>query len=80
MISDICIGTRHSPNHSKIPASRALGRTDFEIFPERSDAEKFHQDDLELMRTGERLEMQETYVTAAGETRIVQTLKTLFRL
>ena len=36
-------------NHSKIPASRALGRTDFEIFPERS---------------------------AAGETRIVQTLKT----
>lgn len=63
-------------NHSKILASRALGRTDFEIFPERSDAEKFHQDDLELMRTGERLEMQETYVTAAGETRIVQTLKT----
>lgn len=63
-------------NHSKIPASRALGRIDFEIFPERSDAEKFHQDDLELMRTGERLEMQETYVTAAGETRIVQTLKT----
>lgn len=63
-------------NHSKIPASRALGRTDFEIFPERSDAEKFHQDDLELMRTGERLEMQETYVTAVGETRIVQTLKT----
>ena len=63
-------------NHSKIPASRALGRTDFEIFPERSDAEKFHQDDLELMRTGERLEMQETYVTAADETRIVQTLKT----
>lgn len=63
-------------NHSKIPASRALGRTDFEIFPEMSDAEKFHQDDLELMRTGERLEMQETYVTAAGETRIVQTLKT----
>lgn len=63
-------------NHSKIPASRALGRTDFEIFPERSDAEKFHQDDLELMRTGERLEIQETYVTAAGETHIVQTLKT----
>lgn len=63
-------------NHSKIPASRALGRTDFEIFPERSDAEKFHQDDLKLMRTGERLEIQETYVTAAGETRIVQTLKT----
>ena len=67
-------------NHSKIPASRALGHTDFEIFPERTDAEKFHQDDLELMRTRERLEMQETYVTATGETRIVQTLKTLVPL
>ena len=63
-------------NHSKIPASRALGRTDFEIFPERSDAEKFHQDDLELMRTGRAAGDAETYVTAAGETRIVQTLKT----
>lgn len=67
-------------NHSKIPASRALGHTDFEIFPERTDAEKFHQDDLELMRTRERLEMQETYVTATSETRIVQTLKTLVPL
>lgn len=32
------------------------------------------------MRTRERLEMQETYVTATGETRIVQTLKTLVPL
>lgn len=51
MISDICIGTRHSANHSKIPA-RVHWDVPFEIFPERSDAEKFHQDDLELMRTG----------------------------
>lgn len=67
-------------HHSKIPASRALGHTDFEIFPERENAEKFHQDDLELIRTRERMEMQETYVTAHGETRIVQTLKTLVPL
>lgn len=67
-------------NHSKIPASKALGHTDFEIFPERANAEKFHRDDLELIRTRERMEMQETYVTATGETRIVQTLKTLVPL
>lgn len=67
-------------NHSRIPASKALGHTDFEIFPEREDAEKFHRDDLELIRTRERMEMQETYVTATGETRIVQTLKTLVPL
>ena len=63
--------------HSKIPASRAIGRTDFEIFPERADAERFRRDDLELIRTHERIDMQETYVAATGETRIVQTLKAL---
>ena len=66
--------------HSKIPASKALGHTDFEVFPEHENAEKFHRDDLELIRTRERMEMQETYVTATGETRIVQTLKTLVPL
>ena len=66
--------------HSKIPASKALGRTDFEVFPEYENAEKFHRDDLELIRTRERMEMQETYVTATGEPRIVQTLKTLVPL
>ena len=54
--------------HSKIPTSRAIGHTDFEIF---------RRDDLELIRTHERIEMQETYVAATGETRIVQTLKAL---
>ena len=63
--------------HSKIPASRAIGRTDFEIFPERADSERFRRDDLELIRTHERIDMQETYVAATGETRIVQTLKAL---
>ena len=63
--------------HSKIPTSRAIGHTDFEIFPERADAERLRRDDLELIRTHERIEMQETYVAATGETRIVQTLKAL---
>lgn len=63
--------------HSKIPASKAIGRTDFEIFMEREDADKFRRDDLELLRTHERIDMQETYVSATGETRIVQTLKAL---
>ena len=67
-------------SHSKIPASKALGHTDFEVFPEHENAEKFHRDDLELIRTRERMEMQETYVTATGEPRIVQTLKTLVPL
>ena len=47
--------------YSHIPASRALGHTDFEIFPRLSDAEKFRRDDLELLRTGQRLEMVEEY-------------------
>lgn len=64
-------------DYSKIPASKAVGHTDFDIFPERADAEKFRKDDLDLLRTHERVDMQETYVSATGETRIVQTLKAL---
>ena len=64
-------------DHSGIPASKAIGHTDFEIFPLHEDAEKFHKDDLELLRTHKRIDMQETYLTVAGEARIVQTLKAL---
>lgn len=63
--------------YSHIPASRALGHTDFEIFPRLSDAEKFRRDDLELLRTGQRLEMVEEYTAASGETRVVTTSKAL---
>ena len=63
--------------HSGIPAYKAIGHTDAEIFPESGDAEKFHRDDMEVLRTHEPLEMQETYISASGETHIVQTLKTL---
>lgn len=64
-------------DYSKIPAQKAIGHTDFEIFPQRADAEKFRRDDLEVFRTSERMDRQETYVSAIGETRIVQTLKAL---
>ena len=41
------------------------------------DAEKFRKDDLELLQTHKRIDMQETYLSANGEARIVQTLKAL---
>lgn len=63
--------------HSGIPASKAIGHTDIEIFPNREDADRFHADDLEVIRTKKRMDMQETYVSTSGETRVVQTMKTL---
>ena len=62
---------------SHIPASKALGYTDYEVFPSPKDAEHFRRDDLELLRTGERMEFVEEYVSAKGETRIVNTSKSL---
>lgn len=53
------------------------GHTDYEIFPVHGDAEKFRKDDLELLQTHKRIDMQETYLSANGEARIVQTLKAL---
>lgn len=63
--------------HSGIPTERALGHTDLEIFPNPKDAEHFRRDDLELLRTGERVTFVEEYVNTAGETRIVNTSKSL---
>ena len=63
--------------YSRIPASRALGHTDYEIFPSPKDAEHFRQDDLTLLRTGERQTFIEEYVSVTGETRIVNTSKSL---
>lgn len=63
--------------HSRIPASAVLGKTDFEVFPNIDDARKFRKDDLELLKNKERIEFLEDYVTATGETRIVSTSKAL---
>lgn len=62
---------------SHIPASKALGHTDYETFPDPKDAEKFRQDDLALLRAGETISFIEEYVTMTGETRIVNTTKSL---
>ena len=64
-------------DHSGISASKAIGHTDYEVFPSHGDAEKFRKDDLELLQTHKRIDMQETYLSATGEARIVQTLKAL---
>lgn len=64
-------------DHSGIPASKAIGHTDYEVFPSHGDAEKFRKDDLELLQTHKRIDMQETYLSATGKARIVQTLKAL---
>lgn len=65
---------------SHIPESAAVGHTDFEIFPNREDAVKFRNDDLQVIRTGKRLETQESYLAANGETRVVETIKALVPL
>lgn len=62
--------------HSGIPVEKVVGRTDAEVFPNREDADKFREDDLKVMQMG-RMEYEEEYTSASGETRIVTTLKTV---
>lgn len=61
---------------SKIPVEKVLGRTDYEVFPNRADAEKFRKDDLTVLHKG-NVEFDEEYIDAEGMTRYVHTLKTL---
>ncbi len=63
--------------YSHIPAEKALGRTDYEIFPNPKDAEHFRRDDLKLLQLGERIDINEEYDNADGKTRIVTTSKTI---
>lgn len=65
---------------SKIPASKAIGHTDNEIFPNSEDAQKFQKNDLELLKTRGTVELQEEYTTLSGEQRIVNTIKTILPL
>lgn len=62
---------------SAILEEKALGHTDYDIFPNREDADKFRRDDLELVRTNKRLQTQESYLSASGQRRIVETIKVL---
>ena len=65
--------------YSHILRENALGKTDFEVFPNPKDAERFRRDDKELLHTGKDIEFLETYETKKGEIRTVKTLKTLVR-
>ncbi len=63
--------------NTKIPASKVLGKTDIEIFPNEINAIKFKGDDLELLKSGDKLTVVEEYDTAEDKTRIVNTFKVL---
>lgn len=64
-------------DHSGISASKAVGSTDFDIFPNHQDAQKFRNDDLELIHHNERVEFLENYSATDGEQRVVKTVKLL---
>ena len=52
------------------------GRTEGEIIPDVDDSAEFRQDDLAVIESGEPKAIgEETLTTAAGETRILQTVK-----
>lgn len=63
---------------SKIPVEKVLGKTDYDVFPNRADAEKFRKDDLTVLHKG-NVEFDEEYVDAEGTVRFVHTLKTLIK-
>lgn len=63
--------------YSHIFRERAIGKTDFEVFPNRKDAERFRKDDKRLLAIGKDCEFFETYEANNGELRTVKTLKTL---
>ncbi len=65
---------------SGIPASRAIGRTDYEIFPNITDANKFRRDDSELILHKTPISYEEEYTTTNGEIKTVNTRKVLCRL
>lgn len=62
---------------SKIPANKVIGNTDFDVFPNRADAEKFRKDDLTVLHKGTPIEFDEEYIDNNGEIRYVHTLKSL---
>lgn len=55
-----------------------LGKTDFDFFPEEL-ARKYHEDDMEVIRSGEATDEVEGFETAEGERLVVRTIKTPVR-
>lgn len=66
-------------NYAKIPASKVIGNTDYEVFPNRADAEKFRKDDLTLLHKGSPIEFDEEFIDNLGGTRYVHTLKAIIK-
>ena len=57
------------------------GRSEAEIIPDVEDSAEFRQDDLEVIESGEPKAIgEETLTTAAGETRIFQTVKIPYKV
>ncbi|WP_050033159.1 PAS domain-containing protein [Halorubrum halophilum] len=57
------------------------GRSEGEIIPDAEDSTEFRQDDLEVIESGEPKAIgEETLTTAAGETRILQTVKIPYKM
>ncbi len=53
-----------------------LGKTDAEYSPNRSEADRFRQDDLEVMNSGKEKVIAEEHITLrSGEVRVLQTTK-----
>ena len=63
-------------DYSGIPIEKAIGRNDFEIFKRTEDMEKFHLDDMKVLKEG-KLDYFEEYMTATGEIRTITTMKRL---
>lgn len=60
--------------YSGIPAEKAVGRTDFDIFTNSEDLIQFRRDDIETMELGFK-EIEGNYITADGDKRVVHTTK-----
>lgn len=58
-----------------LPREKIIGKTDFDLFP-RDLAEKYRQDDLQVLETGAPLEAVETHQTPDGRALYVQIVKT----
>ena len=65
-------------DYSGITPEEAIGRSDFEIFPNATDVERFHRDDLHVLRVG-RVEFTEEYTTKNGEERMTKTVKSVVK-
>ena len=65
-------------DYSGIPASEVIGKTDYDIFVNKDDMDRFRDDDIRTVKEG-RIEFLERYYTPRDESRVVKTIKTLVK-